>query len=163
MAGDGTFRYMTNARTDRQLDNKQHNDKQHKRALTTLLEKGVASIGLGAACLVAPSLLEPSPTANSIAAGLRMGGWIALAVGIVLLCVRFSIQSKARKLSSLPRRDNSKFEPGQESGQDHQARQAYPAFSEDNVGATSSFAMGPTQVPVPEAITGSLKDARARP
>lgn len=81
-------------------------DKQHKRALAVLLEKSVAAIGIGAACLVAPSFMEPSPTTIAIASGLRMGGWIAIGVGLVLFCVRLSVQSKTRKRASLPRGDN---------------------------------------------------------
>lgn len=140
---------MTKATTDRQF-----NDKQHKRALTALLEKGVACIGLGAACLVAPSFLEPSPTANSIAAGLRMGGWIAMAVGLVLLGVRFSVQSKARKLAGLARWDNSLHEP-------RHGRQDVPAFSADTARSTQGFAVGSAQAPAPEAIGASRQDARA--
>jgi hypothetical protein len=145
---------MTNATTDRS-----NNDKQHKRALLMLLEKGVASIGLGAACLVAPSFLEPSPTANSIAAGLRMGGWIAIAVGLVLLGVRFSVQSKARKLSSLPRRDNGRLESHQDRP-DQDGHTELPVFGSDAGTATQSFAMGSSQMPVAETLGASRQDVR---
>ena len=121
-----------------------------------LLEKGVACIGVGAACLVAPSFLEPSPTANSIAAGLRMGGWIALAVGLVLLGLRFSVQSKARKLANLPRKDNTKLDPSRE-------RQDFPAITADVTGTTPGFTMGSAQVSVPKAISKSRQDAAAHP
>ena len=82
---------------------KSKSDKQHQRALTVLLEQGVAAIGLGAACLVAPSFLEPSSATASVAAVLRMVGWLSFGVGAVLLGLRFSVQSKAKKLSALPR------------------------------------------------------------
>lgn len=85
-------------------------DKHHKRALALMLEKGVAAIGLGAACLVLPAFLEPSPNANAIASAFRMGGWIAVGIGLVLLVVRFSVQSKARKRASLPRRDTARLD-----------------------------------------------------
>ena len=88
---------MNNSKTDPKPDNK------HRRALTALLEQGVAAVGLGAACLVAPSFLEPSSATASVAAVLRMAGWISIGVGAVLLGLRFSVQSKARMLSSLPR------------------------------------------------------------
>ena len=88
---------MNNSKTDPKTD------KKHRRALTALLEQGVAAIGLGAACLVAPSFLEPSSATASVAAVLRMTGWLSIGVGAVLLGLRFSVQSKARKLSSLPR------------------------------------------------------------
>jgi hypothetical protein len=85
-------------------------DKHHKRALALMLEKGVAAIGLGAASLVVPAFLEPSPNANAIASAFRMGGWIAVGVGLVLLIVRFSVQSKARKRANLPRRDAARVD-----------------------------------------------------
>ena len=82
---------------------KLNTDKKHQRALSALLEQGVAAVGLGAACLVVPSLLEPSSTTASVAAVLRMAGWLSIGVGAVLLGLRFSVQSKAKKLSALPR------------------------------------------------------------
>lgn len=78
-------------------------DKKHQRALSVLLEQGVAAVGLGAACLVVPSFLEPSSASASVAAVLRMAGWLSIGVGTVLLGLRFSVQSKAKKLSTLPR------------------------------------------------------------
>lgn len=78
-------------------------DRKHQRALSVLLEQGVAAVGLGAACLVVPSFLEPSSASASVAAVLRMAGWLSIGVGIVLLGLRFSVQSKAKKLSTLPR------------------------------------------------------------
>lgn len=88
---------MNESKTDPKSDNK------HQRALASLLEKGVAAIGLGAACLVAPSFLEPSAAAASVAAVLRMAGWLSIGVGAVLLGFRFAVQSKAKKLAALPR------------------------------------------------------------
>ncbi len=88
---------MNKSKTDPKTDNK------HRRALAALLEKGVAAIGFGAACLVVPSFLEPSSATASVAAVLRMAGWLSAGVGLVLLGFRFSVQSKAKKLSALPR------------------------------------------------------------
>lgn len=88
---------MNKSKTDPKTDNK------HQRALAALLEQGVAAIGLGAACLVAPSFLEPSSATASVAAVLRMAGWLSAGVGFVLLGFRFSVQSKAKKLLALPR------------------------------------------------------------
>ena len=82
-------------------------DRQHQRALTALLGKGVAVIGFGAACLVAPSFLEPSSATASVAAVLRMTGWLCSGVGVALLGFRFCVQSKAKQLSALPRRKAS--------------------------------------------------------
>ena len=121
-------------------------DKQHKRALAVLLEKTVVCIGIGAACLVAPSFLEPSPTTVAIAAGLRMGGWIAIGVGVVLFCVRLSAQSKTRKRASLPRRDTSR----QESSDYH--RDDQPEFPGFNVDATApGLARRSSAAPSPDA------------
>lgn len=83
--------------------NKSKTDKKHQRALAALLEQGVAAIGLGAACLVAPSFLEPSSATASVATVLRVAGWLSTGVGAVLLGFRFCVQSKAKKLSALPR------------------------------------------------------------
>ena len=82
---------------------KSKTDRKHQRALSVLLEQGVAAVGLGAACLVAPSFLEPSSASASVAAVLRMAGWLSIGVGAVLLGLRLSVQSKAKKLSTLPR------------------------------------------------------------
>ena len=82
---------------------KSNTDRQHQRAITALLEKGVAAIGFGAAFLVAPSFLEPSSATASVAAVLRMTGWLCSGVGVALLGFRFCVQSKAKKLSALPR------------------------------------------------------------
>lgn len=82
---------------------KSNTDRRHQRALAALLEKGVAAIGFGAACLVAPSFLEPSSATAAVAAVLRMTGWLCLGVGVALLGFRFCVQSKAKQLSALPR------------------------------------------------------------
>lgn len=125
-------------------DEKQVIDKQHKRALASLLEKSVAAIGLGAAGLVVPSFLEPSPNANAIAAALRMGGWIAIGVGLVLLVVRLSVQSKTRKRASLPRRDAARLESRQDP-------KDFQGFNVENAAAAQNFAMQSSAVPPPEA------------
>lgn len=121
-------------------------DKQHKRALSRLLEKGVRAIGLGAAFLVAPSFLEPSPTTIAIAAGLPMGGWIAMGIGLVLLDFRFSVQNKARKLANLPRRDNSKLESLQQ-------RHGPAVFSPENAATNQTFTRASGTAPGSEVTT----------
>lgn len=83
-------------------------DRQHQRALVTLLQKGTAAIGLGAALMVAPSFLEPSSATASVAAALRISGWLTMGVGLLLLGIRFSVQSKAEKLATIPLGDFSK-------------------------------------------------------
>ena len=127
-------------------EDKQSFDKQHKRALAVLLEKSVAAIGLGAACLVAPSFLEPSATANAIAAGLRMVGWIAIGVGLVLWVVRLSVQSKARKRASLPRRDAAQLAL-------RQHPQDFPGFSVEEAAAAQGLAMHSSATSSPEGNT----------
>ena len=126
-------------------------DKQHKRALGVLLEKAVAAIGIGAACFVAPSLLEPSPAAVAIAAGLRMGGWIAIGVGVVLFCVRLSVQSKTRKRANLPRRDTSRDTSREETRHDPPES---PAFNVDASATSPGFA--------PRSSASSPTDAKAK-
>jgi hypothetical protein len=94
---------------------------------------------------VAPSFLEPSPNANAIASGLRMGGWIAIGVGLVILIVRLSVQSKARKRASLPRRDTSRLD----------ARHASPEnalFSAESA-AAQGLAMQSSAASSPDANT----------
>ena len=123
-------------------------DKQHKRALAVLLEKSVAAIGIGAACLVAPSFLEPSPTTVAIAAGLRMGGWIAVGVGVMLFCVRLSVQSKARQRASLPRRDTSRQES---SDNHHDGQPEFPGFNVDASATAPGLARRSSAAPSPDA------------
>ena len=138
---------MTSTTEILQASEKQSMDKQHKRALAVLLEKAVAAIGIGAACLVAPSFLEPSPTAVAIAAGLRMGGWIAIGVGVVLFCVRLSVQSKTRKRANLPRRDTSREETRHDPPES-------PGFNVDASATSPDFA--------PRSSASSPTDAKAK-
>lgn len=116
-------------------------DKQHKRALASLLEKAVAAVGIGAACHVIPALLEPSPTAIAIAAGLRMGGWIAIGVGVVLFCVRLSVQSKTRKRASLPRRDQISRGSRDDRNDTHRDQPQFPLFDIDAPATSPGFAL----------------------
>ena len=44
-------------------------NKRHKRALSTLLEKGVIATGMGIAFLIAPIFLGTSPVLKLVAAG----------------------------------------------------------------------------------------------
>jgi hypothetical protein len=81
---------------------KSKKDKHHHRALSNLLEKGLAAAALGMACLAAPALLGPQSTLAGMATALRVPGFIVLGLGLVLLGIRFSIQSRAKKLAAMP-------------------------------------------------------------
>jgi len=83
-------------------------DKRHERALSNLLEKGIAAAGLGIVLLMAPTLLDSLPALRGLAAGLRIPGWLALGIGVVLLGIRLSVQSKAKKLAAMRRSATSK-------------------------------------------------------
>lgn len=86
-------------------------NKRQKRALDTLLEKGIAAIGLGVAFLATPLFLGTSPVLKSVAAGLRLPGWLSLGVGLVLLGIHFAVKRKADKTSVLPNLAPNKREP----------------------------------------------------
>ena len=77
-------------------------NKRQKRALNTLLEKGVIATGIGVAFLIAPIFLNTSPVLKSVAAGLRLPGWLALGIGLVLLGIHFALKSKAERTIALP-------------------------------------------------------------
>lgn len=78
-------------------------DKRHERALSNLLEKGILATGLGTVCLMAPTFFESMSALKGVETGLRIPGLIALGVGFVLLGIRFSVQSRAKKRSAMPR------------------------------------------------------------
>ena len=86
-------------------------NKRQKRALSTLLEKGVIATGIGVAFLIAPIFLSTSPILKSVAAGLRMPGWLALFLGLVLLGIHFALKSRAEKAIALPTVAPIKREP----------------------------------------------------
>lgn len=74
--------------------------KRQKRALDELLEKGAYVTALGVALLVAPLFLGTSPMLKSFAGGLRIPGWIALGIGLVLSGIRFALKDKAEPAPS---------------------------------------------------------------
>lgn len=77
-------------------------NKRQKRALDTLLEKGIIATGMGVAFLLAPLFLGTSLVLKSIATGLRIPGWLSLGVGLMLLGIHFAFRSKAEKIAAVP-------------------------------------------------------------
>ena len=77
-------------------------NKRQKRALGTLLEKGIAATGLGVAFLVVPLFLGTSPVLKSVGASLRIPGWLALGLGLLLLGIHFALKGKAERAFALP-------------------------------------------------------------
>jgi hypothetical protein len=53
--------------------------RRQKRALNTLLEKGVVATGFGNVFLAAPLFFKSSAILSAVAGGLRLPGWLALA------------------------------------------------------------------------------------
>ena len=82
-------------------------DKQHGRALKSLLGKGVATTTMGVAFVLAPQLLagylSPFGPSESLATGIRVCGLILLLIGLALLGVRHSVRNRMKKLSNLRR------------------------------------------------------------
>ena len=74
----------------------------NKRALDTLLEKGITATALGVAFLAVPLLLSASPVLKSVAAGFRIPGWLSLGVGLLLLGIHFAARSRADKTMAKP-------------------------------------------------------------
>ena len=85
--------------------------KRQKRALDTLLEKGIIAIVMGVAFLMTPLFFGASPILKPVATGLRMPGWLALGVGMVMLAVHFALKSRIEKTSTLPNAIPVKREP----------------------------------------------------
>lgn len=71
--------------------------KRQRRALNTLLEKGIVVTALGVAFLMAPLLLGASPILQPVAIGLRPVGWLALGFGLVLLAIHLAVKSKTEE------------------------------------------------------------------
>ena len=78
------------------------NNKRQKRALDKLLEKGMIATVMGVAFLMAPLFFGASPILKPIATGLRIPGWLALGIGLVLLAIHLALKSKAEKAIALP-------------------------------------------------------------
>ena len=82
-------------------------DRQHGRALKSLLGKGLAATAIGVAFVLAPKFvadyLRPFGPIESLATGIRVCGLILLLIGLVALGTRHSVQNRTEKLSNLRR------------------------------------------------------------
>ena len=58
----------------------------------TLLSAGASLISLGLIFLLLPAMLGTRPVMNAIGEGLRMPGWVALGVGVVLLALHWLVR-----------------------------------------------------------------------
>ena len=72
----------------------------------TLLSAGASLISLGLIFLLLPAMLGTRPVMNAVGEGLRMPGWSALGVGVVLLALHWLVrQRSAVKLPKVDRRN----------------------------------------------------------
>ena len=76
--------------------------KRQKRALNTLLEKGVVATGLGVGLLAAPLFFGSSVILSAVAKGFRVPGWLALGVGLVLLGIHLATKAKLETATAFP-------------------------------------------------------------
>lgn len=76
--------------------------KRQKRALNTLLEKGVLATSLGIVFLAAPFFLKSSGILSAVAVGLRGPGWLALGTGLVLLGIHHATKAKVEAATAMP-------------------------------------------------------------
>jgi len=76
--------------------------KRQSRALDTMQEKGLSLCALGIGMLVMPLFVGASPMVKTVASALRVPGWMALAAGVVLLCVHQITKAKVAKTTPLP-------------------------------------------------------------
>jgi restriction system protein len=75
--------------------------KQKKSGLDELLEKGASLTAVGIGLLVVPLFLGVSPMLKPLGGALRVPGWMALGIGLVLLGIRLLLKSKAESAPSL--------------------------------------------------------------
>ena len=75
--------------------------KQKKSGVDELLEKGASLTAMGVGLLVVPLFLGVSPMLKPLAGALRVPGWMALGIGLVLLGIRFALKDKTEPLPSL--------------------------------------------------------------
>lgn len=116
--------------------------KRQKRGLNTLLEKGVLTIGLGLAFLLAPLFLKSSVALNSIARALRVPGWVSLVTGVVLLTIHYVAKAKVAATEPL-----LKASPGEPSGK---------PFSKSNLRLVETpLSQVPTRRPETDTIRAS--------
>lgn len=82
-------------------------DRQHGRALKSLLEKGIAATATGALFVLAPQFLAthltPQVLAPPLATGLQISGFILILLGVGTLALRHSVRIRVKKLSNLRR------------------------------------------------------------
>lgn len=76
--------------------------KRQKRALNTLLEKGVVATGLGIALLAAPLFFGSSVILGAVAKGFRVPGWLALSVELMLLGIHLATRAKLETATAFP-------------------------------------------------------------
>ena len=60
----------------------------------TLLSTGASLIGMGLIFLLLPAMLGTRPVMNAVGEGLRMPGWSALGVGVVLLALHWLVRQR---------------------------------------------------------------------
>ena len=72
-----------------------------KSGLDELLEKGASVTAVGVGLLVVPMFLGASPMLTPLAGALRIPGWMALGIGLVLLGIRLLLKSKAETAPSM--------------------------------------------------------------
>jgi restriction system protein len=77
-------------------------NRRKTRALNTLQDKGFGACALGLAFLIVPSFMGASPMLKALATGLRTPGWMALAVGVLLLCLHRFSKAKLAAVNPLP-------------------------------------------------------------
>ena len=58
----------------------------------TFLSAGASLIGMGLIFLLLPAMLGTRPVMNAVGEGLRMPGWSALGVGVVLLALHWLVR-----------------------------------------------------------------------
>ena len=76
--------------------------KRQKRALNTLLEKGILASGLGIVFLATPLFLKSSGILSAVAGGLRVPGWLALGIGMALIGIHHVTKAKVEAATAFP-------------------------------------------------------------
>lgn len=75
--------------------------RRQKSGLNELLEKGASLTAVGIGLLVVPLFLGASPMLKPLAGALRVPGWMAVGIGLILLGVRLLLKSKVEPVPSL--------------------------------------------------------------
>lgn len=115
-------------------------NKRQQRALSDLLGKGVLAILLGLAFLMAPLFLGKSPILKPLAMGLRTPGWLALGIGLVLLCLHCVLKSRTDETLRTPRAGPKRRDP----------TDLQDAFGKVAAPAPGDFAATPQRAPTTE-------------